>query len=1125
MANDFGASHLGQVLLARAEGRRQQGDYEGAREYYMRALARFGDGQGLGKVAEIFLGLSDVERNLGERDKARLYLQRAITAFERIEDKVKLADALNHLGLLEREESNEDAALASYEKSLQLRREAGDDQGRAVTLMNLGALHRGRGDRAAALACYREAADLDELASRPEVATLVYQALRQLADETGDDTTLFDAFAKDRAAREAAGDDEGLAVLAMTCGEALAARGMQLPAARAFEEAARLRRGSEDGAALVRSQVARALALAGAAIASADANEEDDAGAHARGAREAVESLEVDDELGAATKSDIAIARLAAAVAHSPPSTESDDEAASSASLEKLADAAIAIAEKAKSAERRGAALRLRGRIRTAAGNREGTGEDLRRALDAFERLEDLATQSRKGDPKGRGRDKSQETSKDGEDSGGDDGSVRRHLPRTLAARVTGGLPATLLDYGAHLAATGNVRAGIAYLERAIAATDPAAADAEGEGEDAETSPAPFAALRNLARLEHARAVRRSGQHERAVAELKAALDEVDAAIARPLAAPFTDGDDPTLAGVRRTIAAELDEAVAYAREPSEEARERIAHVERTAAEIKKLSPDDLHREILGLRKIQAVTHALAGELDIKRLLDLVVDCAIEVSRAERGFLIMTDHEGRPGFRAARRFEGFDLDEPAFNISSTIAGEVLRSGESIILADASREERYASTMSVAGLGLRSVGVLPLKLRGRVRGVLYLDHRQTPNLLDGPVVKLLDSIADHAAIAVDAATRHLAVRDESDMLIRRARSLEVEVATQSAELSGLRDRVRTQQDALESKYNYDRIIGKSPKMREVFRLLDRVVESDIPVMVYGESGTGKELVARAIHYNSRRKDGPFVSENFAALSDSVLESELFGHVKGAFTGAREDRKGIFETADTGTLFIDEVGDISDKVQKELLRVIQEDEVRPVGADAVVKVDVRIIAATNKDLSTMIGEQTFRDDLYYRLNVIAIKLPSLRERREDIPLLVDSFLADITETGNAQAATMFSPEGMRLLVRHHWPGNVRELRNVVERAALLAKGSEIEPEDIELEQVRGSAADEDDVFYKPYSDAKEVFAARYLRRLLERTQGNISSAARESGMLRQAFQRLMKRFNVRADDLRS
>jgi two-component system response regulator PilR (NtrC family) len=254
-----------------------------------------------------------------------------------------------------------------------------------------------------------------------------------------------------------------------------------------------------------------------------------------------------------------------------------------------------------------------------------------------------------------------------------------------------------------------------------------------------------------------------------------------------------------------------------------------------------------------------------------------------------------------------------------------------------------------------------------------------------------------------------------------------------------------ENVRLRQE-LEVRYHFGNLIGKSASMRDIFSTIERLGDSKATVLITGESGTGKELVAKAIHFNSSRKAGPFVTVNCGAIPQELMESELFGHVKGAFTGAMAAKQGLFEVADDGTLFLDEVSELPPHLQVKLLRVLEDPEIRPVGGVKPVRVDVRIVAATNRDLAEAMARGAFRQDLYYRLNVILLHLPPLRERPEDIPLLVEHFLRKFAE-GSRRQAKALSPEALAALEAHAWPGNVRELENVIERAVTLERGAAI------------------------------------------------------------------------------
>ena len=300
-----------------------------------------------------------------------------------------------------------------------------------------------------------------------------------------------------------------------------------------------------------------------------------------------------------------------------------------------------------------------------------------------------------------------------------------------------------------------------------------------------------------------------------------------------------------------------------------------------------------------------------------------------------------------------------------------------------------------------------------------------------------------------------------------------------------------------------------MIGKSPVMQRVMEMVETVAPSDSTVLITGESGTGKEVVARAIHAASPRRLMPMVTIHCGALTETLLESELFGHERGAFTGAQFRKKGKFEVAEGGTVFLDEISDISLKTQTDLLRVLQEKEIVRVGGTQPIHVDFRCIAATNKDLEPLIEARTFRPDLYYRLNVVSIKLPPLRERREDIPLLVDHFLHKHCASMNRLEAPRVAPEAMDLLVRYEWPGNVRELENAVERALVIARGPELKPADFSFQlQAAGS----------PNGRSLEEVERAHIEHVWRESAGNHSAAARVLGIDRTTLYKKLKRYGL-------
>ena len=323
------------------------------------------------------------------------------------------------------------------------------------------------------------------------------------------------------------------------------------------------------------------------------------------------------------------------------------------------------------------------------------------------------------------------------------------------------------------------------------------------------------------------------------------------------------------------------------------------------------------------------------------------------------------------------------------------------------------------------------------------------------------------------------------------------------------------------EELKSKDEWSPLVGSSPAMLEVYKLVARVSESRSTVLLQGESGTGKELIARAIHGNSPRRDKPFVPVNCGALPDTLLESEMFGYEKGAFTGAVGTKTGLFESASGGTLFLDEIGELGQALQVKLLRVMQDHEVRRVGGTTSIKVDVRIIAATNRDLEQFVKEGKFRDDLFYRLNVVRITLPSLKERQEDIPMLAHHFLQKCAG-GTTTAVRGFHPDTMECLKRYRWPGNVRELENAIERAVSLSHGPLLTPDDLptQIRQALSPAEQKQDVSETAesvYLTLEEV-DKRHLMRVLKETKGNKVKAAKILGIDRRTLYRMAERFGL-------
>jgi DNA-binding NtrC family response regulator len=327
---------------------------------------------------------------------------------------------------------------------------------------------------------------------------------------------------------------------------------------------------------------------------------------------------------------------------------------------------------------------------------------------------------------------------------------------------------------------------------------------------------------------------------------------------------------------------------------------------------------------------------------------------------------------------------------------------------------------------------------------------------------------------------------------------------------------LREENRSLREALGKKYSHPNIVARSAKMQEVLATVERVAPTNSTVLLGGESGVGKDLIARAIHEKSKRARGPFLKINSTAIPENLLESELFGFEKGAFTGAAASKPGKFELADKGTLFLDEIGDVPPAIQVKLLRVLQEREFERLGGTKTIKVDVRLIAATNRDLRAALEEKTFREDLYYRLNVVPIDIAPLRERKEDIPDLVNLFVTRFA-SDSGKTIEGISPQAMQMLVNYHWPGNVRELQNIVERACALVKGNVLEPPDIHIDERPSKAAAAGDGFL-PDGMTLEQWEDEMVQEALRRANGNKSQAARLLGLSRNALRYRLSKIGI-------
>ena len=474
--------------------------------------------------------------------------------------------------------------------------------------------------------------------------------------------------------------------------------------------------------------------------------------------------------------------------------------------------------------------------------------------------------------------------------------------------------------------------------------------------------------------------------------------------------------------------------------------------------------------EVTGLRKLQGFSDRLMTLTSVDELLETLLDEVIEYTGAARGVVLWVDPAdptGAPKIRAARNVRAGDIEDAAGQISDSIVKEVLETKRPIIVSDALTDTVFGKSVSVLALKLSSVMCAPLVSQGEVMGALYVGNDQVKSLFDRSQLDVLSVFASQAAL-----------------ILRNALLL-----------SALRaDKEKLEQELVDKRFG--EIIGSCASMNVVFRTLSKVAPIDVSVLVTGETGTGKELIAREIHRRSERASGPFIAVNCGAIPENLIESELFGHVRGAFTGAVSNRPGKFQLADRGTLFLDELGELPVALQVKLLRALQEKVVIRVGDSRPETCDIRIVAATNRDLEAMIREGTFREDLFYRVNVVNLPLPPLRERGEDCLIIAKALLSKYADEMNSSIHG-FSPSALAALRKHDWPGNVRELENRIKRALVLAEGNLLEPVDVGLGEAAASQI-------LPLERAKEEFQRRYVLEVLERNNGNRTQTARDLGV---------------------
>jgi Nif-specific regulatory protein len=519
------------------------------------------------------------------------------------------------------------------------------------------------------------------------------------------------------------------------------------------------------------------------------------------------------------------------------------------------------------------------------------------------------------------------------------------------------------------------------------------------------------------------------------------------------------------------------------------------------------------------LRLLYDLGRTFAAHIELEDLLPLVTSKCREALDAEGVSVLLLDTEKDELYfpyvaeekpEVAARLVGL-----RFPADRGIAGAALQSGRSIRVDDAQSDFRfYGGVDRHTGATTRALLAVPLVAPQGKIGVLQAVNRHGGGTFSDADLAFLEALAASVAVAIENARLYSRVKESEERLRTQVGALRRDLAQ--------RDRFRE-------------IIGTSAAMIEVFRLMESAAASPIAVALEGETGTGKELVARGIHEASGRADGPFLAINCAAVPETLLESELFGHRRGAFTGAVQDHRGLFEAAAGGTILLDEIGEMPLAMQAKLLRVLQEGEVVPLGDTRPRKIDVRVISATNRELSAEIAARRFREDLYYRLTAFPIRIPPLRERREDIPLLADHFLASSADR-HRKWIRGIDPAALDLLIRFDWPGNVRELSNEMERAVALTRNDEAVGVEQLSPKVRDNSGTSEstaatpehpppvDVMapnetVQPLREARAAFEARYLSEALKRHSGNVSQTARALGISRVMLQKKMKAFSLR------
>ncbi len=513
----------------------------------------------------------------------------------------------------------------------------------------------------------------------------------------------------------------------------------------------------------------------------------------------------------------------------------------------------------------------------------------------------------------------------------------------------------------------------------------------------------------------------------------------------------------------------------------------------------------NLKRELIEITALYEISKAINSSLDLEKIMEQVLKILHEKMAMERGTLCLLDEDNDEiSIEVARGLSEQEIERGRYQLGEGITGRVVEAGEPIIVKNVGKEPLFLNRTRARGDLKRSnisFFCVPIKLDAKTIGALSVDRLFQQDISLEEDLRLLTIISSMVAQAVRI---HQMVEKEK---------------------SRLEDENLRLKRELKKRFHPSNILGESKRMQDVYDTIELVSKSKATVLLRGESGTGKELIAHAIHYHSERAEKPFIKLSCAALPETLLESELFGYEKGAFTGALTNKIGRFEMAHSGTLFLDEIGDLPLSTQIKLLRVLQEREFERLGGMHTVRVDIRLIAATNKDLEKEVREGRFREDLYYRLNVVSLFLPPLRERREDIPLLVNHFFKKASAE-NKKGVKYISDEAMEILMNYVWPGNVRELENALERAVVLCKGETLKPDLFPIPQDGkgpGLTSFNPEPSGEPVSgalpQAVESLEKRMIESALQKTGGNQRRAAQLLGLTERMIGYKIKQYGLK------